>query len=165
MNGITNLRSGVPISAWQVFAGSTLSKFGGGQGYFGAGGLFMRPDLVPGCDLHTSGSREHRAATGWFNTACFQAVDAANVVRFGNMPRNLSNLRTDAIDNWDFSIVKRTGITEHVNLEFTAEFFNMFNHPRFGLPDINVGDGTLFGTVSTQANQPRAIQFGLRLGF
>ena len=164
VNGITSLRSGVPISAWQIFAGSALSKFGGGQGYFGAGGLFMRPDLVSGCDLHTSGSREHRAATGWFNTACFQPVDTANVVRFGNMPRNLSDLRTDAIDNWDFSIAKRTGISEQVYLEFTAEFFNTFNHPRFSLPDINVGDPT-FGTITSQANQPRAIQFGLRLGF
>ena len=58
VNGITTIRSGVPISAYQFFPGSALSQFGGGQGYFGAQGLWMRPDLVPGCDLKVSGSRQ-----------------------------------------------------------------------------------------------------------
>ena len=78
VNGITTIRSGVPISSYQFFPGSALSQFGGGQGYFGAQGLWMRPDLVSGCDLKASGSRESRAANGWFNTACFQPVDTAS---------------------------------------------------------------------------------------
>ena len=58
VNGITTIRSGVPISSYQFFPGSALSQFGGGQGYFGAQGLWMRPDLVSGCNLKVSGSRE-----------------------------------------------------------------------------------------------------------
>ena len=164
VNGITTLRSGVPISAYQFFPGSALSQFGGGQGYFGAQGLWMRPDLVAGCNLQTSGSAEHRAATGWFNTACFQPVDTSSVVRFGNMPRNVSAVRMDHMNNWDFSISKRNDITESVYLQFTAEFFNAFNHVRFGAPNEQVGTPT-FGEATSQANPPRAIQFGLRLGF
>jgi outer membrane receptor protein involved in Fe transport len=164
VNGITTLRSGVPISAYQFFPGSALSQFGGGQGYFGAQGLWMRPDLVSGCSLQTSGSREHRADTGWFNQNCFQAVDTNSVVRFGNMPRNLSAVRMDHMNNWDLSISKRNDITESVYLQFTAEFFNAFNHVRFGAPDEQVGTPN-FGIVTSQVNQPRAIQFGLRVGF
>jgi outer membrane receptor protein involved in Fe transport len=164
VNGITTARSGVPISAYQFFPGSALSQFGGGQGYFGAQGLWMRPDLVPGCNLNVSGSPEQRAAKGWFNTACFTPVNTANVVRFGNEPRNVSAVRMDPTDNWDFSIAKRNDITEHVYLQFTAEFFNAFNHVRFGTPNEQVGTPT-FGIVTSQVNPPRAIQFGLRLGF
>ena len=164
VNGITTFRSGVPIAVAQFFAGSALSQFGGGQGYFGAGGLWMRPDVTAGCNTSVSGSRQSRAANGWFNTACFPPVNTNSVVRFGNAPRVDPNLRQDAMDNWDFSISKRTAITEQVNLQFTAEFYNTFNHTRFASPVIfaNVPN---FGIVTSQANQPRAIQFGLRVGF
>ena len=165
VNGITTIRSGVPISAYQFFPGSALSFLGGGQGYFGAQGLWMRTDLVSGCNLSVPGSREHRALNGWFNTACFQPVDTASVVRFGNEPRNVSAVRMDHMNNWDLSIAKRNDITERVYLQFTAEFFNAFNHVRFGAPDTNITSGPSFGIVTSQANQPRAIQFGLRLGF
>ena len=166
VNGITTFRSGVPISVYQVFLGSTLSNLGGGQGYFGAQGLWMRPDLVPGCDLKVSGSREQRAANGWFNKACFSPVDTANAVRFGNEPRNIDSVRMDHMNNWDLSIAKRNDITERVYIQFTAEFFNAFNHVRFGAPDNNISDSpNLFGTITSQANPPRAIQFGLRVGF
>lgn len=76
----------------------------------------------------------------------------------------------DAMDNWDISIAKRTAITESAYVQFTAEFFNAFNRPRFGSPDNNVGALPVvlnphFGIVSSQANPARAIQFGLRVGF
>jgi len=164
VNGITTIRSGVPIGAYQYFPGSALSDFGGGQGYFGAQGLWMRPDLVSGCDLKVSGSRESRAAHGWFNQSCFQPVDTASEVRFGNAPRNIDTVRMDHMNNWDFSISKRNDITERVYLQFTAEFFNAFNHVRFGTPNVQVGTPT-FGVVTSQVNPPREIQFGLRVGF
>ena len=163
VNGITTIRSGVPISSYQFFPGSALSQLGGGKGYFGAQGLWMRPDLVSGCNLKASGSREFRAANGWFNTACFQPVDTSSVA-FGDAPRNIDTVRMDYQNNWDFSIAKRTRITERVYLQFTAEFFNAFNHVRFGTPNEQVGTPT-FGIVTSQVNPPRALQFGLRVGF
>ena len=170
VNGITTFRSGVPMSVYQFFPGTTLSNFGGGQGYFGAQGLWMRPDLDPSCSLKVSGSRHQRAATGWFNTDCFVAVNEGAVfnptgeVRFGNEPRNIDSVRMDHINNWDFSISKRNNITENVYLQFTAEFFNAFNHVRFGTPNEQIGNPN-FGVVLSQVNPPRAIQFGLRVGF
>jgi len=163
VNGITALRSGVPFGPAQFFAGSALSQLGGGGGYFGLGGLYMRPDVVAGCNKNVSGSREYRATNGWFNTACFMPVPP-DQVRFGDSPRLDPDIRMDSMDNWDISIAKRTGITESVYLQFTAEFFNAFNHPRFGAPYNFAGTPT-FGIVTSQANPPRSIQFGLRLGF
>ncbi len=32
---------------------------------------------------------------------------------------------------------------------FRAEFFNLFNNPSFGDPDINTADGASFGTISS----------------
>ncbi|HKS76855.1 MAG TPA: hypothetical protein VJQ82_26810, partial [Terriglobales bacterium] len=162
-NGITTLRSGVPFGPAQHFSGSALSILGGGGGYFGAGGSYDRPDSIAGCDTSAHGSPAYRATHGWFNTACFAPVPS-NEVRFGNAPRNVSDIRLDPMDNWDISLSKRNSITESVYLQFTAEFFNAFNHPRFGAPDNFVGDST-FGIVTSQANPARAIQFGLRVGF
>ena len=55
-------------------------------------------------------------------------------------------------------------IVERVRAQFRAEFFNLFNTPRFDLP--NTQFGTLnFGVVSNQINPPRIIQFGLKLMF
>jgi hypothetical protein len=85
-------------------------------------------------------------------------------VRFGSAPRVNSAVRLDAINNWDVSLMKNTALTEVLNLRFTTEFYNAFNRPRFGAPGNQVGS-PLFGLVTSQVNQPRAIQFGLRLEF
>ncbi len=163
VNGITTFRSGVPLGMYQVRAGTALSQLGGGGGYFGAQGVFMRPDEVSGCDTGTSGSREYRVDHGWFNTNCFTAVNP-NAMRFGNAPRVNSDVRTDWINNWDFSVARDVPIWESLKLRFTAEFYNTFNHPRFAAPNNQVGS-SLFGLVTAQQNQPRAIQFGARLDF
>jgi outer membrane receptor protein involved in Fe transport len=167
VNGITTIRSGVPIALSQFVAGSALSQLGGGTGYFGAQGLWMRPNYVPGCNTSAPGSRQYRAAHGWFNTACFPNVNTGTTVAFGNAPRVDPNMRQDYQNNWDFSIAKRTPIKEGVDLQFTAEFFNLFNRTRFADPCI-FSNGVIcapFGIVTSDSGPPRAIQFGLRLSF
>jgi hypothetical protein len=163
VNGITTYRSGVPLGITQVRAATALSQLGGGGGYFGFEGVFMRPDQVAGCDLGVGGARQYRVDHGWFNRQCFTAVPFTDV-RFGTAPRVNSGVRLDAINNWDVSLVKNTAMTEVLNLRFTAEFYNAFNRPRFGSPGNQVGS-PLFGLVTTQVNQPRAIQLGLRIDF
>lgn len=162
VNGITTFRSGTPLGITQVRAGSALSQMGGGGGFFGAQGVFMRPDEIDGCDGDVSGSRESRIDTGWFNTACYVAVPFTDV-RFGNATRIDSDIRLDPIYNWDLSLAKQVRVSD-VNVQFTAEVYNAFNRVRFGTPGNQVGT-PLFGRVTSQVNQPRAIQFGLRLDF
>jgi hypothetical protein len=66
--------------------------------------------------------------------------------------------------NLDFSMDKETHLADALNMEFRAEFFNIFNHPTFGTPG-----GTLtssgFGLISNTHSAERQMQFGLRFKF
>jgi hypothetical protein len=72
--------------------------------------------------------------------------------------------------NWneDFSVFKYFNFAERLRLRFTADFFNVFNHPvdylaGSGQQDLNKNTGLL--DLSRQVNDPRIIQFSLRLEF
>ena len=118
INGITTLQLGFPI-------GMTASPNRTG---FGTG---LRPNVVPGCDPKLTGSAESRL-NGWFDTSCYSVPDAYT---FGDASRTDPAVRTDGTNNWDFAFFKRTAITERFNLEFRAEFFNLFNNTQFGRPN------------------------------
>jgi outer membrane receptor protein involved in Fe transport len=163
VNGITTFRSGTPLGMTQVRAGSALSQMGGGGGFFGAQGAFMRPDRLANCDLSVSGSRESLIDNGWFNTACYSAVPFTDV-RFGNAPRVDADVRLDPLFNTDLSIARQIPLLGRANLQVTAEIYNLFNRTRFGAPGNQVGS-PLFGRVTSQVNQQRAAQFGVRLDF
>jgi hypothetical protein len=51
-----------------------------------------------------------------------------------------------------------------MRLDFRAEFFNLFNHPQFFQPGSNV-DSSDFGQITATVNNPRLIQFALKLSF
>jgi hypothetical protein len=51
-----------------------------------------------------------------------------------------------------------------MGLNFRAEFFNLFNHPQFGMP-INDVSQIGFGSVNSTVNNPRLIQLALKLTF
>jgi hypothetical protein len=63
--------------------------------------------------------------------------------------------------NTDFSVFKTISITENVRTRVTADFFNALNHPVDGAPDGTTG----LQDLSRQANDPRIIQFSLRVEF
>jgi hypothetical protein len=71
--------------------------------------------------------------------------------------------------NTDFSVIKRFALPrENMGLDFRAEFFNLFNHAQFGLPGFGVSDvnsPSSFGRVNSIVNNPRLVQFGLKLNF
>jgi hypothetical protein len=54
-----------------------------------------------------------------------------------------------------------------VSLQFRTEFFNAFNRTQFGPPGqvFTSGAVSTFGIISSQQNNPRLIQFALRLNF
>jgi hypothetical protein len=51
---------------------------------------------------------------------------------FGNLGRN--TLRGPQFKQWDLALHKDTALTEHVNMEIRAEFFNVINHANFSNP-------------------------------
>jgi len=122
----------------------------------------VRPDVVAGCSKKAGGN--HLAQ--WFNTACFAAPPEWG---FGNESRVDGQLRGPGIKNFDLAVFKRTSITERMGLEFRTEFFNLFNHPYFGMPATGFGApgfGQVTSTVqSGAAAAERNIQFVLKLVF
>ena len=61
----------------------------------------------------------------------------------------------------DMSMFKNFSFTESVKLRFTADMFNAFNHPIDANPDVTTG----LQDLSVQTNEPRTIQFSLRLSW
>jgi hypothetical protein len=72
--------------------------------------------------------------------------------------------------NTDLSLLKNTKITEAVNLQFRAEAFDIFNHPNFGNPSLNVGSSNFGSITSTRFpngdfGSARQLQLALKLQF
>jgi len=66
--------------------------------------------------------------------------------------------------NLDLSFIKRTNLTEHTNVEFRTEFFNIFNHTNFFTGESRDINSTNFGRI-TDTFDPRIIQFALKFNF
>jgi hypothetical protein len=95
----------------------------------------------------------------WFDTSQFSAPAA---YAFGNAPRTFSGLRDDGTREMDLSLMKNTTLKERLHLQFRAEAFNLTNTPRFAPPNQSFGSPA-FGVISSQSNQPRVLQFALKL--
>ncbi|MGH9402054.1 MAG: carboxypeptidase regulatory-like domain-containing protein [Terriglobia bacterium] len=64
---------------------------------------------------------------------------------------------------WDMGLFKNFALTERLNLQFRAEFFNVFNRANFNNPASSETSGT-FGDI-TGAGDPRIGQLALKLVF
>lgn len=75
--------------------------------------------------------------------------------------------------NWnlDMSFGKKTSVTEQVQIVFSFDFFNIFNHPVFNTPALSLASRASFGVITSQFVPPnrnagsRWIQFGFRVEF
>lgn len=81
---------------------------------------------------------------------------------YGNAGRN--TLRGPHRTNLDLSLFKNFVIHEQTRVEFRAEAFNVLNHPQFGLPNPNIGNGQA-GTITGIVGNPRQLQMGIRFQF
>ncbi|QNI32557.1 TonB-dependent receptor [Alloacidobacterium dinghuense] len=127
----------------------------------------QRPDLVPGVTVTPTGGK---SIGEWINPAAF-ALPAAGT--FGDAPRNI--VRGPGAWQIDFGVAKTISLGERARLEFRSEFFNIFNHPQYGLPNATFavpGFGSITQTVNTTtpvspigSGTPREIQFALRFAF
>ena len=115
-----------------------------------------------GTSAKLSGSAQSRL-NQWFNTSVFSQPAPYT---YGTAPRTLPDTRLDGTNNLDFGLFKnnRFGADGRYNVQFRAEFFNVANHVRFGVPGLSFGTST-FGVVSSQANNPRQVQLALKVLF
>jgi hypothetical protein len=159
VDGITTFQRGFPLKI--SYSGSTAAEAAN------LGIANVRPDVVAGCDKKAGG----RTVANWFNTDCFATPPDWG---FGSESRVDATLRGDGAKNFDFAVFKRTTIAEKLGIEFRAEFFNLFNHPQFGIPGEGFNGtsatpsapaGNGFGQVTNTYGNPRLIQFALVFRF
>ena len=150
----TLYQSGAPIA---ISGGSPLPIFGGGN----------RPSRVAGVSGRTGvGAGEFDPATDLYLDVNAYQVSAPFTL--GDVSRREPNIRTFPFLNESVTLSKRTfipSISENFNVEFRAEFFNIFNRVVFGGPATNVNNRQSFGKIGGQANVPRTIQFALKVNF
>jgi hypothetical protein len=143
LNGLTRLSSGPPL-ALSTAVNSTYSLGGGSRpNSNGQNATLSNPSIYE-----------------WFNTV---TVSAPAPFTFGNVSRTI-NVFAPGIANWDVSLFKDLPIHERANLQFRAEFFNVFNRANFAPPDTTLGDKT-FGQITSSQLLPRVGQLALKLTF
>jgi hypothetical protein len=191
VSGTVFWHSGIPFSVL-----STPYSANGNGIVNGSGPQFA--SVIPGVSLYA-----HRPIPGvtqpgtvqWLNPNAFVSVvdpstgacfggDNSQNCQFGNLGRNA--LRGPNFAWSDFYLTKSFPLTERVKLRFDTQFFNVFNHPNFGLPSMvlagipgkpstQTGFGALTYATSPPTgllgvglggdSTPRMIAFQLRLEF
>ena len=102
----------------------------------------------------------------WFDTSIY--TDPAPGT-WGNTPRN--SIRGPGRQNWNISFFKNFVFSETrgSNLQFRAEFFNLWNHTQLQGDGLNNGISNNFGASDfgqvKSAYDPRIIQLALKLYF
>ena len=129
------LDSSVTVQTGQPF---TLN-YNGEDDFSGSGEGFDRPDVVGPIkyDYHNPQNFLDLTAfampctnNGTISGAASDCV--AGTRHFGNLGRNA--LIGPPFRQWDLSVSKDTRLTERINLQLRAEFFNILNHPNFSSP-------------------------------
>lgn len=184
VSGIVTAMSGLPID---------VVDGGGGTFYFGADTGGSRPDWVPGVSPTSNIPPGYYFNPFAFARAFVQigqpipssggwATAAVRGTDFGNVGRNV--LRGPRQFNTDFSVGKRFRFDDAKNIEFRAEFFNLFNtvnyaNPISNLAAVNQTGGAIdqntgrifpgragdFGKIISTSNNPRLVQLALKFNF
>ncbi len=197
ISGTAFWRSGVPFSVLSTPYSAINQSTGQEEGIVqGSGPQFA--SLVPGVDPYCRHCRLPATPAGtiqWLNPDAFVSAvdpstglcnggDSPQTCQFGNLGRNA--LRGPDFLWSDFYLTKWFPLSEHVKLRFEGQFFNVFNHPNFALPNMvqagipgkpstQSGFGALTYTTSPPTgllgvglggdNSPRMIAFQVRLEF
>lgn len=144
VQGIVTMQSGMPVTVTQA---TNTNSF--------AGVALMRPTVVP--NQPRALPADQRSVKQWFNTAAFTTTPQ---FAFGNASRN--PVRGPAYRDLDLSLIKHTRLSEHTDLEFRAELFNVTNTPGFAQPNGSFGTAA-FGSITSTVTDPRVAQFAVRL--
>jgi hypothetical protein len=163
ISGITKFATGLPVTLVETDDQSLLGTASGGPIILPVD----TPQIVGPLDItnpRTLINGQHQ----YFNPAAF---GPSTLGTEGDARRRY--FHGPGLNNWDFALLKNTRITERFNLQFRAEFFNIFNHAQFLTPSgiTGFGPGPTFTPTSasfgivTAANPPRIGQLSLKLNF
>ncbi len=146
------------ISGFPMLLVSSAGGANAGVGFSNNGNNWVRPDRI------CNGAMSDWTVNQYFNTSCF--VDPVSGT-LGNS--NRAPLSGPGLVNTDFSAVKNFPFSfrEGMSLQFRAELFNIWNHAQFLAPGAGVVDvdGVGPAVITATVNNPRLIQFALKLRF
>jgi hypothetical protein len=131
-----------------------------------------RPNRVAGASGTVSRSgfnpltMSYLKLSGWSDPG----VDSAGNALFGNAPRRDGSVRGWPTYSEDMSVFKDFTLKEQLKMRFSVQAGNIFNRTDFCDPGANSnvqtwGQNTGFGTITTQCNQPRSFQLGLKFSY
>ena len=143
VNSIVNLTSGPPF---EVDLNGDIAN---------TGNTFVHANRTGAQPYHQAGTLKQQ----WLNPAAFAAPPPDT---FGNGGRN--SLRADGTRDLDLSIFRTFPIRDSLALNFRAESFNLTNSVNFNVPNSTLNSNN-FGLVTSSRNNPRQIQFALKLAF
>jgi hypothetical protein len=160
LSGVGTVRSGLPLNVTISRPASALpDQINSSQ----------RPNLVPGVSIYPS----HRTTTNWLNPDAF-SVPANGT--WGDAGANIAR----APGHWqmDTALQKQTHASEHLQVTFRAEAFNVLNVAQYGTPVVKMSTsgsklmpGTFglinsaFNTNPTGSGTPRQLELSLRMDF
>jgi hypothetical protein len=163
-------KQNILVSGWQFSGGVTAQS---GSPWNVTVGFDQAGDVVAGSERPNLILPKEQAIRGvvtqWGNPAAF-GLPAPGTL--GNLQRDF--LTAPGTVDVDFATMKETSIKEKARLQFRAEFFNLFNHPNFALPNPSAflqaanGGGIpnpTFGKITATTTSSRQIQFALKLLF
>jgi hypothetical protein len=178
ISAIHRYQSGLPL-----VIRNSAGRYTDFENFFGVRGS-VRPNIVPGQSLTilptTNGvSYNVLNPAAFSNPAVFwnggnvgdpgyAAYYADPSVFFGNASSVLPQARLNGFMSENFSILKRTTITERFTVELRGEMFNLFNRHLYGYPETNLDAGSRFGEVTVlpySLYAPRQIQLGAKIIF
>ena len=159
VSGISVFQSGLPFR---------ITDSAGASAYGTPTPNTATPSLAPGYTLAsalTTGSVEQRL-NEFVNPAAFVPAPVVGIdgsTGFGTLGRN--PFRGPFQQNWDLAIAKTWAVAESQTLKFSADMFNVWNHPVFDKPSITDIESPSFGQITNTVGTPRLMQFSLRYGF
>ena len=151
INGITTADNCVPRAATQEHNIDNSDS-----GYNG-------PDYVSSPNGLSHNRPRGQQVAEFFSMAAFVPAHLTKgPCRFGNVGRHTIIGPGDY--EYDFSVHRYIRFKEAKQLEFRAEFFNLFNRAIFAEPNSDLGSAG-FGALTRTSADPRENQFALKLSF
>lgn len=148
------------ISNWTT---NSITTWQSGQPFTVTVGSFDALTAISNRRRNLVGNPRENVPLGFaYNPAAF-AVPLAG--QLGNVGRN--TLRGGKYSNTDFGVLRSFALPflgENRNLQFRAEFFNVYNNVNFTLP-VTTFTSSAFGRYTSNATSPRVIQFGVKFNF
>ncbi len=150
LSGIQTLQSGLPFTPQLSYNPSNDGD--------------TRNPVRPSVNPNFTGQVIQGGPNGYFNPSAFlQPLPGT----YGNVGRNI--LQGPALVETDLSLTRKFSFSERWNMQFRSEFFNVFNHTNFNIPNPVVfasstgGPSPTAGVITATSTTSRQIQFGLKL--